>query len=207
MSDVGSESIYENPYTYHRYDDYEKSRPTEIILNISNDQSIGVSDDRGESVYEDPYSTNIYNIYENNRPGNIILKYIAEKKKWFRVLVALSIIGTLVVGLLIYLREIQKNLIWSSTSAPTTSLTLGATTPISLTSTAQIWLPPTTPITLQSTTPILSTSTTALSFPSTTIMTTNSPVKAAVLVLSTNRPANLPLVMELNGKADFAGCY
>ena len=108
MSDDGNESIYETPYAYHRYDDYDKSRPIEIVLNVSNDHSIDKSDGRDESVYEEPYSSNIYDVYENNRPGKIcldtIFKHIAKRKWWFLLLVAL-IIGALVVGLSIYLTK------------------------------------------------------------------------------------------------------
>ena len=108
MSDDGNESIYETPYAYHRYDDYDKSRPIEIVLNVSNDQSIDKSDDRDESVYEEPYSSNIYNVYKNYRPGKIcldtIFKHIAKRKWWFLLFVAL-IIGALVVGLSIYLTK------------------------------------------------------------------------------------------------------
>ena len=137
MSDDGNESIYETPYVYHRYDDYDKSRPIEIVLNVSNDQSIDISD---ESVYEEPYSSNIYDVYENNSPEKIcldaILKDKAKRKWWLLLLVALLIISAFVIGLSIY-------------------------------------------------------------------FTKKSEVKKAVLVLSTYRPSNLPLVIGFNGEAIF----
>ena len=129
MSDDENKSIYETPYAYHRYDDYDKSRTIEIVMNVSKVQSIDKSDDQDESVYEDPYSTNIYEVFDNNSPEKIcldaFLKDKAKRKWWFLFLAALLGIGALVVGLSIYF---TKNQVGSSTSAPTTSLTTAATT-------------------------------------------------------------------------------
>ena len=180
MFKVGSESIYETPYTYHRYDDYGTTRHTEKVTFPDSQRELG---------YEDPYSSNVYNVYELKKPRNgslyAILKHKAKKKWWILYLVALLIIGVLIVGLSIYFRKIRENLVWSSTSAPTTSLTTAAITPTSLKSTA--------PISLTSTAPA--------SFKSTTIETTESPTKEAVLVLSTYSQNNVPLVVGLNGEA------
>lgn len=134
MSDDGNESIYETPYAYHRYDDYDKSRPIEIVLNVSDDHSIDKSDDRDLSVYENPYSTNIYAVYNNNSPKKICLDaFIKEKakRKWFLFLVAALMIGypligySLIVGLSIYF---TKNPVGFSTSAPLTAATTIETT-------------------------------------------------------------------------------
>ena len=180
MSKVGFESIYETPYTYHRYDVYDKTKYSE---------KVPIPDNQDESIYEDPYSSNVYNVYELEEPRKrnlfAILKRKAERKWWILYLVALLIIGVLIVGLSIYFRKIRENLVWSSTSAPTTSLTTAAITPTSLKSTA--------PISLTSTAPA--------SFKSTTIETTESPTKEAVLVLSTYSQNNVPLVVGLNGEA------
>ena len=125
MSNDGNESIYETPYVYHRYDDYDKSRPIEIVLNVSNVNSIDKSDGRDDSVYEEPYSSNIYDVYENNSPEKIcldaILKDRAKRKWWLLLLVTLLIISALVIGLSIYFSkksEVKEAVLVLSTHLP-----------------------------------------------------------------------------------------
>ena len=70
MAEADKKSIYQNPYAGFEYNDYKKSRPTDIVLNMDNGHSIDempMSKAGGESIYETPYTYHRYDDYGKSR--------------------------------------------------------------------------------------------------------------------------------------------